>query len=152
VAAEPIRFHVQLEVLYPVLPFSSARLELVEGLRGVALGGEDEARVRPLLHDFGLVEHLALFIATRCLVEIFAKEPRLATRLLVALFGLLEKLPGHIFEALIGYEGDGVGDALLLAVVVVDGRNSEAGVRSYLPLLSLCPLRAIFASFEKQCA
>jgi hypothetical protein len=52
-------------------------------------------------------------------------------RPLVLLPGFFKERPGYLFEALVGYEGDGVAYALILAVVV-EGRNGEACVGPYL--------------------
>lgn len=118
VATEAIRLYVELEILYPVLPLSSASVELLEGLGLVISGGEDKAPVRSLLHDFGLVDDPALLRPAPRFVEVLAEEPRLATRPFVLLGGLFEQIPGHLQKALVGYEGDGVGDALIFTVVV----------------------------------
>src|SRR5215212_9696885 len=133
VAAQPIRFYVQFQIFYPVLPFSTAGVELVESLRSVASGSEDKAPVGPLLHDLGLVDHPALVLPAPRLVDILTEEPGLVRRQFVVLGSFFEQILGHLQKAFIGYEGDSVGYALTLAVVV-DGRNSEAGVRLQLYL------------------
>ena len=128
VAAQAIRFHVELEVLDPVLCLSSPGVEFVESGRLIISGGYDEARVRPLLHRLGLVDDPALVVPASGFVELFTEEPGLVGALLVALFGFFEQLLGHLPEFGVGYEGDGVGDALMLAVVV-EGRYGETRVR-----------------------
>src|SRR5919107_4720739 len=59
VAAEAIRFRVQLEVLDPVLALSSTGVEPVEVLRPVGPRGYQEAGVGPLLHGLRLVDYPA---------------------------------------------------------------------------------------------
>jgi hypothetical protein len=45
-------------------------------------------------------------------VEVFTEEPRLVGGLFVALSGFFEQVLGHLPQFGVGYEGDGVGDAL----------------------------------------
>ena len=140
-ATEAIRLYVKLEVLDPVLalPTSARRTRRAPSDRRP--GGDDEAGVGPLLHRLGLVDDPALVLPA-CRPRRDLRRRASPSRLLAR--GSLvppRADPGHLFEARVGDEGDGVGDALLFAVVV-EGRNGEARVRPYLYL----PPRAIFPS------
>src|SRR5215208_2305432 len=150
-AAEAIGLHVHLEVLDPVLALPAPGVKLVELLRICApLGGYDEAPVGSLLHRLGLVDDPARMLPASGLVETFAEELHLLPFALVTLLGLIEQLLGHLLEARVGYEPYRVGYALRFAIVV-EGRNSEAGVGPYL-YLDLSGLRAIFVSKYPRCA
>ena len=72
---------------------------------------------------------LRVFSQLLAQVGTLTEEPYLACRPLMLLLGLHEQIFGYLQKAGIGYEGDGVGDALLFALVV-DGGHSEAGIRS----------------------
>src|SRR5687767_3864022 len=124
-ATEAIRLYVELEVLYPVLPFSAPCVKFVEGLRFVVPRANDEAPVGPSLHDFGLVDDPALLLPACRLVGILAEEPGFPRRPLMLLAGFFEQPLGDLFESGVRDEGDDVGDALPLAVVI-EGGNGEA--------------------------
>src|SRR5918994_2232322 len=84
-AAQAICFHVELEVLDPVLCLSSPSVELVESVRLIISGGYHKARVRPLLQRLGLVDDPALVLPASGFVDVFTEEPRLVGCLFVAL-------------------------------------------------------------------
>src|SRR5215208_186661 len=132
-ATEAIRLEVELEVLYPVLCFSPASVELVKLLGLLVLGANHEAPVDPLLHGFGLVDDPALLLPTRSPIGILTEEASLLARPFVLLCSCFEQIFGHLFEALVGDQRDGVAYALPLAVVV-EGWHGEAGVGPYLYL------------------
>src|SRR5215210_1179032 len=86
-ATQAIRLHVHLEVLYPVLCFSSAGVELVKLLGSVLPRANHETPVGPLLHGFGLVDDPALTLPACRPVAILTEEPHLLSRPLVLLLG-----------------------------------------------------------------
>jgi hypothetical protein len=131
--AQTICLYVHVEVLDPILALSASCAELVELLRFVGPGGNDEAGVCPLVHRLGLVEDPARMLPACGTAGTFAEEPHLLAFSIVSLFGLGEQVLGHLSETWVGYEPHRVGDVLLFAAVV-EGRNGEAGVR----LISTC--------------
>src|SRR5215216_2538282 len=130
-AAQTIRLHVELEVLDPVLALSTPGVELVDVFRLVGSRGDDKTCVGSFLHRLGLVDDPAATLPTRGPVETLGEEPGLLAFFLMAFLGFVEQLFGESLEARVGYESDGVSDALGLAVIVQSGHR-EACVRPYL--------------------
>ena len=72
-AAQAVGFYVELEVLDPVLALSALSVELVKLLRSIVPGGNDETRVGPFLHRFGLVDDPAPPLPASGLVNAFGQ-------------------------------------------------------------------------------
>src|SRR5215212_8422406 len=130
-ATEPFSLDRELEILDPVLAYSSPCVEFVESLRPVDPRSHHEARICHLLHGLGLVDDPALPLPACSPVEIFTEEPLLPSLGLMQLRVLIEQIAGERFDAGVGDQAYGVVDALLFAVVV-EGGNREPSVRPYL--------------------
>src|SRR3712207_2777821 len=130
---EPVRLHMKLEILDPVLAFSASYVPVVEFLRLIGAATHHKAGVGPLLHGLRLVDNPAFVLPTSSLVEAFGEQPGLLAFGLIAIFSFAEQALGERLQARVGDQAHGVVDTLSLAVLVKGGYR-KARVRPQLDL------------------
>src|SRR5579884_3026197 len=110
-----------------VLGRASVHVEIVERLRWIGTGGDDEAGVRSFGQGFGFVDDAALPLPTAGLIGGLAHQAHRLAGLGLLRAGLGAERSGHRLQAAVWNQANGVGQALPLTVGV-ERRDGAAAV------------------------
>ena len=127
-AAQAVGEAALLEILDAELGMiASLGIPGVERLGRVIPRGHDKAEIQALLQRFRLINHTPLMVPGARLILPVGDQPDFLPGFRPLLSGLLGEWCCQGLEPLIAHQGNGVGDALCLQVVV-EGRHRKAGV------------------------